>query len=220
MNCYEGLPGVLTTTIEAVNYIEELKIDNLGVQPDNYHMNVGEASIPQAVRTAGRYIKHYHFNETNHMAHGTGHANFRDIIVRILKEIGYDAYLCFYLPQTSQQIFQSTPGIGTYGDSATKTSDRGGEEKRFSITCLNPFVYYRKLNGRLNWSGNGTNWTRRGTEVRPKIWLSIGDWIPGIGDENPSGMRVRLSLLGSPGLAPGSLVCRHRAIRNWLFDKS
>ena len=128
MNCYEGLPGVLTTTIEAVNYIEELKIDNLGVQPDNYHMNVGEASIPQAVRTAGRHIKHYHFNETNHMAHGTGHANFRDI-VRILKEIGYEAYLCFYLPQTSQQIFQSTPGIGTYGDSATKTSDRGGEEK-------------------------------------------------------------------------------------------
>jgi hypothetical protein len=113
LNCYEGLPGVLTTVIEAVNYIEELKIDNLGVQPDNYHMNAGEASITQAVRTAGKHIKHYHFNETNHMTHGTGHADFREI-VRILKEIGYDGYLAFYMPQTSQQIFQGTPGIG-YG---------------------------------------------------------------------------------------------------------
>ena len=111
LNCYEGLPGVLTTVIEAVNYIEELKIDNLGVQPDNYHMNAGEASITQAVSVAGKHIKHYHFNETNHMTHGTGHADFREI-VRILKEIGYDGYLAFYMPQTSQQIFQSTPGIG------------------------------------------------------------------------------------------------------------
>ena len=37
-----------------------------------------------------------------------------DGILEQIKEIGYDGYLAFYMPQTSQQIFQSTPGIG-YG---------------------------------------------------------------------------------------------------------
>jgi D-psicose/D-tagatose/L-ribulose 3-epimerase len=128
LNCYEGLPGVLTTVIEAVNYVEELKLDNLGVQPDNYHMNVGEASIPQAVRRVGKHIKHYHFNETNHMTHGTGHANFREI-VRILKEIGYDDYLAFYMPQTSQRIFCSAPGVETAAAAEFEDARDCGEQK-------------------------------------------------------------------------------------------
>jgi sugar phosphate isomerase/epimerase len=127
LNCYEGLAGVLTTVIEAANYVEELKIDNLGVQPDNYHMNTGEASITQAIRVVAKHIKHYHFNETNHMTHGAGHADFREI-VRILKGIGYDGYLAFYMPQTSQQIFQSTPGIG-YGKSDEAAIGSGAGKK-------------------------------------------------------------------------------------------
>ena len=53
LNTYEGLPEVLTTLYEAVNYIDELGLDNLGVQPDVYHMNVEEGSIPDALRHAG-----------------------------------------------------------------------------------------------------------------------------------------------------------------------
>jgi sugar phosphate isomerase/epimerase len=144
LNCYEGLPGVLTTLIEAVNYVEELKIDNLGVQPDNYHMNVGEASIPQALRRAGKHIKHYHFNETNHMAHGTGHADFREI-VRILKEIGYEGYLCFYLPQTTQQIFQSTPGITFYGKTDPSASSGGMEKKELVEYLAQPIRMLKEI---------------------------------------------------------------------------
>ena len=144
LNCYEGLPGVLTTVVEAVNYIDELKIANLGVQPDNYHMNIGETSIFQAIRTAGRHIKHYHFNESNHMTHGTGHTDFREI-VRILKQIRYTGYLCFYMPQTSQQIFQSTPGIGTYGDSVTKPSSRGDDQKLLHEYLAQPLHLLREI---------------------------------------------------------------------------
>ena len=54
LNTYEGLPEVLTTLYEAVNYIDELGLDNLGVQPDVYHMNVEEGSIPDALRHAGK----------------------------------------------------------------------------------------------------------------------------------------------------------------------
>ena len=144
LNCYEGLPGVLTTVIEAVNYIDELQIPNLGVQPDNFHMNIGEASILQAIQTAGRHIKHYHFNESNHMAHGTGHADFREI-VRILKQIGYDGYICFYMPQTSQRILQSTPGIGTYGDSATKAAGGGDDQKSLQEYLSQPLHLLREI---------------------------------------------------------------------------
>ena len=102
---------MLTTLYEAVNYVDELGLDNLGVQPDVYHMNIEEGSIPDALRYAGSRIKHFHLNETNHCQHGTGHADYREIF-RILKGIGYDGYLCTYMPKTTQAILQSTPGGG------------------------------------------------------------------------------------------------------------
>ncbi len=109
LNTYEGLPGVLTTVYEAVNYVDELGLDNLGVQPDVYHMNVEEGSIPDALRYAGARIKHFHLNETNHCQHGAGHADYQEIF-RILKGIGYDGYLCTYLPKTTQAVLRSAPG--------------------------------------------------------------------------------------------------------------
>ena len=109
LNTYEGIPGVLTTLYEAVNYVDELGLENLGVQPDVYHMNIEEGSIPDALRHAGSRIRHFHLNETNHCQHGTGHADYQEIF-RILKGIGYDGYLCTYLPKTTQAILHSTPG--------------------------------------------------------------------------------------------------------------
>lgn len=109
LNTYEGLPEVLTTLYEAVNYVDELGLDNLGVQPDVYHMNVEEGSIPDALRYAGKRIRHFHLNETNHCQHGTGHGDYQEIF-RILKGIGYDGYLCTYLPKTTQAILQGGAG--------------------------------------------------------------------------------------------------------------
>ena len=117
LNTYEGLPEVLTTLYEAVNYIDELGMDNLGVQPDVYHMNVEEGSIPDALRHAGSHIRHFHLNETNHCQHGTGHADYQEIF-RILKGIGYGGYLSTYMPKTTQAILQrasGTPGVSTGG---------------------------------------------------------------------------------------------------------
>ena len=109
LNNYEGLPGVLTTLYEAVNYIDELGFDDLGVQPDIYHMNIEEGSIPDALRNAGPRIRHFHLNETNHCMHGTGHADYQEVF-RILKGIGYDGYICTYMPKTTQANLQNAPG--------------------------------------------------------------------------------------------------------------
>ena len=109
LNTYEGLPEVLTTIYQAVNYVDELGLANLGVQPDVFHMNIEEGSIPDALRYAGSRIKHFHLNETNHCEHGTGHADYQEIF-KILKGIGYDGFMCTYMPKMSQAILQSAPG--------------------------------------------------------------------------------------------------------------
>ena len=102
LNLYEAYAGVGTTIYEAINMIDKLGVSNVGIQPDVYHMNIGEASIPDALRAAGKYIKHFHMNETNHYRLGTGHADFKAII-RTLKEINFTGYIALYMPLVSQE---------------------------------------------------------------------------------------------------------------------
>ena len=105
LNLYEALPGVLTSVYDAIGLIDELGLDNLGVQPDVFHMNVSESSITSAVRAAGKRIRVFHMNETNHYRLGTGHADYKAII-RTLKEGGFDGYVTVYAPLISEDVFQ------------------------------------------------------------------------------------------------------------------
>jgi len=107
LNLYEAYPGVLTTVHDAIRIIDEIRFSNTGIQPDIFHMNIGEASIPDSLRAAGKYVKHVHVNETNHYALGTGHADFK-AIVTTLKEINFTGYLAIYMPLTTREIFLMT----------------------------------------------------------------------------------------------------------------
>jgi len=122
LNCYEGIPGVLTMVYEAINYVDELGLENLGIQPDVYHMNIEEGSILDAVRAAGNRIKHFHLNETNHCAHGLAHADFKELF-RILKGIGYQGYLATYMPRMTQETAASAPGDMYHGGSRVQERD-------------------------------------------------------------------------------------------------
>ena len=115
LNRYEAYPDVLTTIYEAISLIDALGFPNLGVQPDIYHMNIAEASIPDALRAAGKRIKVMHMNETNHYYMGEGHADYKAII-RTLKEIGFDGYLSVYMPLISQEVSYGADN----GDSLTR----------------------------------------------------------------------------------------------------
>jgi D-psicose/D-tagatose/L-ribulose 3-epimerase len=121
LNMYEAYPGVLTTVGEAIRLIDELGIDRLGLQPDVFHMNIAEASIPDALRAAGNRIKHIHVNETNHYPVGSGHADHRSII-RTLKEIEFDGFLSVYMPYTTQDVFHLARTSN--GDSAPRPDVR------------------------------------------------------------------------------------------------
>ena len=102
LNRYEAYPGVLTTVYQAINVINKLGFSNLGIQPDLSHMYWEEASVPDALRAAGKHIKHFHMNETNRYSLGTGHADFKAVI-RTLKEINFTGYIALYMPLVSQE---------------------------------------------------------------------------------------------------------------------
>lgn len=100
--------------------INELDLDNIGIQPDIFHMNISEASIADALRATGKYIKHVHMNETNHYSFGSGHADYK-AIMKTLKEINFTGCLAIYMPYTTQEIFNmGSQGYGKSGSFATK----------------------------------------------------------------------------------------------------
>ena len=107
LNRYEAWAGVATTIEETLSLIEDLGVDNLGIQPDVFHMNIAESSICGALRTAGQHIKHMHINETNHASLGTGHADFHAII-KTLKDVSFAGYVSVYMPFTTQEAWQRT----------------------------------------------------------------------------------------------------------------
>ncbi len=132
LNCYEGIPGVLTTVYEAINYVDELGLENLGIQPDVYHMNIEEGSVSDAIRAAGNRIKHFHMNETNHCGFGMGHADFKEIF-RILKGIGYQGYLATYMPRMTQEVADSAPGEMYHGGQRSHEVDESARPDLVSI---------------------------------------------------------------------------------------
>lgn len=74
---------------QAVDLVTEIDSDAVGVQLDTYHMNIEEPSIPEAIRTAGSRLVHFHANENHRGAPGTGHIPWGDVAAG-LGEIGYD----------------------------------------------------------------------------------------------------------------------------------
>ncbi len=103
LNRYEAYPGVLTSVYDAINLINDLGLPNLGIQPDIYHMNIAEASIPDALIAAGSRIKVMHMNETNHYYMGEGHADYYTIL-KILKEINFNGFLSLYMPLIPREL--------------------------------------------------------------------------------------------------------------------
>lgn len=104
LNLYEAIPGVLTTIDEAIGFIKDLGVDNLGLQPDVFHMNISEASITDALRTAAPWARVVHLNETNHYQLGTGHADY-PAIIKVLKDCRFNGYVTVYAPLVSQEVF-------------------------------------------------------------------------------------------------------------------
>ena len=65
---------------------------NCGVTLDLFHMNIEEADWPQALRDSADHLVDVHVADNNRMPPGQGALDW-DLLVRTLREIGYDDYL-------------------------------------------------------------------------------------------------------------------------------
>lgn len=80
---------VLNTIDEGVSFIEEIGHPSIGLLLDTFHMNIEEDDIGEAVKRAGKHIKHMHFCENNRKLPGQGHIPWRSVI-KALTEAGYN----------------------------------------------------------------------------------------------------------------------------------
>jgi D-psicose/D-tagatose/L-ribulose 3-epimerase len=56
---------------------------------DTFHMNIEERSLGDAIRAAGKRLRHVHACENDRGAPGSGHIPWKDV-AQALREIGYD----------------------------------------------------------------------------------------------------------------------------------
>ena len=86
VNRFEGI--LVNTAKEARKYVEAVNKSNVGILLDTYHMNIEEADIPMAIKTAGELLVGFHIGENNRTCPGRGHLNWKEIF-KALDEVGY-----------------------------------------------------------------------------------------------------------------------------------
>ena len=90
LNRYET--NLFNRTPDAADFLKTLNTRGVKLLCDLFHMNIEEASVPDALRAAGPFVGHVHFADSNRLAIGLGHTGIAPIIAA-LRDIGYDGYL-------------------------------------------------------------------------------------------------------------------------------
>jgi sugar phosphate isomerase/epimerase len=78
--------------------------DNVGVMGDTFHMNIEEASMPDAIKLAGGRLWNIHLADSNRAAVGEGHIDFEPVIQALI-DIGYKDYISYEILPGSADPF-------------------------------------------------------------------------------------------------------------------
>ena len=90
LNRYET--NVVTTLIDGAMLVRGLRLENVKLLADLFHMNIEERDMAASIRFAGELVGHVHFADSNRQAPGRGHIDFVPIATA-LQDIGYKGYL-------------------------------------------------------------------------------------------------------------------------------
>jgi sugar phosphate isomerase/epimerase len=90
INRYET--NLLNTIDEALRFIDEVDMENLGILADTFHMNIEEVSLAESLRSAGERVLHAQFTDSNRRAAGQGHIDFEEL-ADVLRDVDYRGYL-------------------------------------------------------------------------------------------------------------------------------
>lgn len=90
LNRYET--NLYNRVVEGATFLNTLGTRNVKLLADLFHMNIEEASIPNALRSVADHLGHIHFADSNRQAIGLGHTDVPPILAT-LREVGYQGYL-------------------------------------------------------------------------------------------------------------------------------
>lgn len=90
INRYET--QLLNSVTEALRFLDRLKLDQVGLLLDTFHMNIEEPSILQSIVAAKDRLFHFHLADSNRWHPGAGHLDF-SAVVEVLARIGYRNWL-------------------------------------------------------------------------------------------------------------------------------
>jgi D-psicose/D-tagatose/L-ribulose 3-epimerase len=79
----------INLTSQAIEIIDRINHPNCQLLLDTFHMNIEERSLGDAIRAAGKRVKHVHTCENDRGAPGSGHVPWQDV-AGALKDIHYD----------------------------------------------------------------------------------------------------------------------------------
>jgi D-psicose/D-tagatose/L-ribulose 3-epimerase len=79
----------LNLASQAIEVVDRVENPACGLLLDTFHMNIEEKSIGEAIRAAGKRLKHLHGCENDRGAPGSGHVPWQEVAAAV-KDVGYD----------------------------------------------------------------------------------------------------------------------------------
>ncbi len=90
INRYET--DIINTVQSGLEFLNKLKLENVGLLLDTFHMNIEEPSITESIIAAQDRLFHFHIADSNRWYPGAGHLDF-DEIIETLERINYNGYI-------------------------------------------------------------------------------------------------------------------------------
>jgi len=79
----------LNLSQQAVEVVDRVDSPACGILLDTFHMNIEEKSVGDAIRAAGKRLKHLHGCENDRGAPGSGHVPWKEVAAAV-RDAGYD----------------------------------------------------------------------------------------------------------------------------------
>jgi sugar phosphate isomerase/epimerase len=109
LNRYEA--HLLNTAREALRFIQEVGMENVGILLDAYHMNIDEADLRSAILAVREHLFLFHAADSNRQAVGRGHTDFIGVM-RALHEVGYNGPVIIECTASGPDPFTPIKGEG------------------------------------------------------------------------------------------------------------
>jgi 5-keto-L-gluconate epimerase len=90
INRYET--DLINSAADAIEVIQQVDADNLGILYDTFHANIEEPSIQVSMRVCAQHLFHVHVADSNRWFPGAGHTDFTGVIAT-LREMKYSGWV-------------------------------------------------------------------------------------------------------------------------------